>query len=126
MFGLGAQELLLILALALIFFGAERIPQIAKSLGRGLSELRRAQQEVKDELFRASEPLASPPDAASTAPPQVTCPSCAGQTAADSLFCSCCGGRMVSDTSCSVCLRALDPDDKFCPNCGQRRHREEG
>ena len=42
MFGLGAQELLLILLIALFFFGGEKLPDIAKGLGQGLREFRRA------------------------------------------------------------------------------------
>jgi sec-independent protein translocase protein TatA len=42
MFGLGAQELLLILLIALFFFGGEKLPDIAKGLGQGLREFKRA------------------------------------------------------------------------------------
>ena len=42
MFGIGAQELLLILLIALFFFGGEKLPDIAKGLGQGLREFRRA------------------------------------------------------------------------------------
>ena len=42
MFGLGAQELLLILLLALFFFGGDKLPDIAKGLGQGLREFKRA------------------------------------------------------------------------------------
>jgi sec-independent protein translocase protein TatA len=44
MFGLGAQELLLILLIALFFFGGEKLPDIAKGLGQGLREFRRASE----------------------------------------------------------------------------------
>jgi sec-independent protein translocase protein TatA len=42
MFGLGAQELLLILLIALFFFGGDKLPEIAKGLGQGLCEFKRA------------------------------------------------------------------------------------
>jgi sec-independent protein translocase protein TatA len=42
MFDLGAQELLLILLIALFFFGGEKLPDIAKGLGQGLHEFKRA------------------------------------------------------------------------------------
>ena len=44
MFGLGAQELLLILLIALFFFGGDKLPEIAKGLGQGLREFKRASE----------------------------------------------------------------------------------
>jgi sec-independent protein translocase protein TatA len=48
MFGLGAQELLLILLIALFFFGGEKLPDIAKGLGQGLREFKRASEGKMD------------------------------------------------------------------------------
>ena len=48
MFGLGAQELLLILLIALFFFGGEKLPDIAKGLGQGLREFKRASEGMMD------------------------------------------------------------------------------
>ena len=50
MFGIGMPELLLILALALIVLGPKRLPDIARALGKGLSEFRRATDELKAEM----------------------------------------------------------------------------
>lgn len=47
MFGIGMPELLIILALALIVIGPQKMPALAKALGRGLNEFRRATQEIK-------------------------------------------------------------------------------
>ena len=47
MFGIGFPELLLIMALALIVLGPKRLPDLAKALGRGLSEFKRATDELK-------------------------------------------------------------------------------
>jgi Tat protein translocase TatB subunit len=47
MFGIGMPELLLILALALIVIGPKKLPEIAKALGRGLAEFKRATDEMK-------------------------------------------------------------------------------
>ncbi len=47
MFGIGFPELLLILAIALIVIGPKRLPDVAKALGRGLGEFKRATDEMK-------------------------------------------------------------------------------
>jgi len=50
MFGIGMPELLLILALALVVIGPKKLPDIAKALGRGFAEFRRATDEFKSTL----------------------------------------------------------------------------
>lgn len=50
MFGIGFPELLLILAIALVILGPEKLPQIARAIGRGLGEIRRATEEVRAEI----------------------------------------------------------------------------
>ncbi len=47
MFGIGMPELLLVLALALIVIGPKKLPDIARALGRGFAEFRRATDELK-------------------------------------------------------------------------------
>ncbi len=59
MFGVGTQELLVILLAALLLFGGRRIPEVARSLGAGLRELRRAVRDVQREVDL--EGLAAPP-----------------------------------------------------------------
>ena len=41
MFGLGAQELMLILLIALVLFGGSKIPEIGRSLGQAIREFKR-------------------------------------------------------------------------------------
>ena len=60
MFGIGMPELLLILALALIVLGPKKLPELARALGKGMAEFRRATDELKDE-FRQLEN--EPPEA---------------------------------------------------------------
>lgn len=47
MFGLGIPELLFILVLALLIFGPKRLPEIGRTLGRGMSEFRKASNDLK-------------------------------------------------------------------------------
>ncbi len=57
MFGIGMPELVLILALALIVLGPRRLPEIARALGKGLAEFRRATDELKEELRQVEEDI---------------------------------------------------------------------
>jgi len=50
---MGGGQILLILALILIFFGARRIPELAKGLGQGIKEFKKATREVTDEVTNA-------------------------------------------------------------------------
>jgi TatA/E family protein of Tat protein translocase len=63
MFGIGMPELILILGLALIVLGPKKLPELAKALGKGLAEFRRATDELKDE-FRKMEHEAEDPKTA--------------------------------------------------------------
>jgi sec-independent protein translocase protein TatA len=49
-FNVGPAEILVILLLALIVFGPKRLPEIGRTVGKGLREFRQATQDVKDEL----------------------------------------------------------------------------
>jgi len=83
MFGIGMPELLLILALALIVLGPKKLPELARALGKGMAEFRRATDELKDEFrqlendpseasagaVQRDDPVVAKPADSSTAPP---------------------------------------------------------
>jgi sec-independent protein translocase protein TatB len=50
MFGIGAQELVVVALIALVVFGPRRLPQMARDLGRFVSEARHSLDEFKNEL----------------------------------------------------------------------------
>jgi len=49
MFGLGTQELVIILIIVLVLFGANRLPDLARSLGSSVKEFKKGVNEVKSE-----------------------------------------------------------------------------
>ena len=50
MFGIGLPELILIMVIALIVIGPSKLPELAKALGKGMAEFRKATQEIKESL----------------------------------------------------------------------------
>lgn len=50
MFGIGTWELIIIFVIALLIFGPKKIPELARTLGKGLAEFRRATQDIKSSL----------------------------------------------------------------------------
>lgn len=50
---LGGWEIILILAVVLILFGAKKLPELAKGLGTGIKEFKKATREVTDEISTA-------------------------------------------------------------------------
>jgi sec-independent protein translocase protein TatA len=64
----GPFELIIILVLALIVFGPKRLPEIGRSVGRGLKEFRRASNDLRDEFERATDLNAPAEPAVRTTP----------------------------------------------------------
>jgi len=50
MFGIGIAELIVIMIIAFVVVGPEKLPQIAKALGKGIFELKRATDGLREEL----------------------------------------------------------------------------
>lgn len=51
----GPGELIVVFLVILVLFGPKRLPQIARSIGKALDQLRRASQDFKDQIMRIEE-----------------------------------------------------------------------
>ena len=54
MFGLGSTDMILILVVILFFFGAKKLPELARGLGKGIREFKDASREVKENIEKAT------------------------------------------------------------------------
>lgn len=68
MFGIGVPELILILVVGLIVFGPGKLPEMGRSLGKGIREFRKASNALTAAI-NAPEPPPAPPAAAPAAQP---------------------------------------------------------
>ena len=57
----GGWEIVLILAVVLILFGAKKLPELAKGLGQGIKEFKKATSDVTDEIKSAMDESPPPP-----------------------------------------------------------------
>jgi TatA/E family protein of Tat protein translocase len=69
MFGIGGWEMLLIGVVALLVFGPKRLPELARSLGRGLAEFRRASSDLRRSMDLEIDPTREPAPDPETQPP---------------------------------------------------------
>ncbi len=71
---LGAPEIMVILLLALVFFGAKRLPELGKGLGQGIREFKRAGKDIRSELedsFKDETPKPAPVTSSVSSEPKV-------------------------------------------------------
>jgi sec-independent protein translocase protein TatA len=57
---LGTQELILILGVAMLLFGANKLPELARSMGTSMGEFKKAQMESERNLREFGKPLTEP------------------------------------------------------------------
>ena len=69
MFNIGPQELFRLFLIVLLIFGAKRIPEIGRSVGRGIQEFKKGMRDVETELQITDKPGAPPREGVHTAPP---------------------------------------------------------
>ncbi|MDQ2913730.1 MAG: twin-arginine translocase TatA/TatE family subunit [Chloroflexota bacterium] len=74
MFGIGAEELVLILIIALIVLGPDRMPKVARDIGRVVGDLRRTSDELREEFLNADKLLDKAADAAAPETPVASIP----------------------------------------------------
>lgn len=69
MLGIGAEELVLVLIIALFVLGPERMPKMARDIGRVVGDLRRTSDELREEFMNADKLLDKVADATPASPP---------------------------------------------------------
>lgn len=55
MFGIGGGELIFIMFIVLMLFGSDKIPEIARTMGRAMAQLKNATNEIKSEIQKGAE-----------------------------------------------------------------------
>lgn len=102
---IGSQDLMIGLVIALFFFGAKRLPEIAKSVGKSMQEFKKGVSGDGGEDEAAKPATTSPaaaPAAVAVAAPPVTCPGCQAAMEADWKHCPRCGASPESSPGAST------------------------
>jgi sec-independent protein translocase protein TatA len=59
----GGPDLIIILLIVLVLFGAKKLPELAKGLGQAIKEFQKAKDEFSDELHKSGDTTAQKPNA---------------------------------------------------------------
>ena len=71
--GVGGPELMMIMFIVLLLFGANKMPELAKGLGKSVREFKKAASGIEDEIRRAmDEPKETPAHQVPSPPPPTT------------------------------------------------------
>lgn len=54
MFGIGGSEFIFIIFIAIMLFGADKIPEVARALGKGMQQLKNATEDIKSEIHKTA------------------------------------------------------------------------
>ncbi len=71
-FGLGTPEIIAIVVIVFLLFGAKKLPELARGLGKSLGEFKKAKTELEDELMKTEKELKEEPKPAAPAQAQPT------------------------------------------------------
>jgi sec-independent protein translocase protein TatA len=73
-FNLGPMEMIFIMVVLLLVFGAKRLPELGSGLGKGIREFKRSVSDIKEEVQRADPPneIQNPAPRAQVTPPAET------------------------------------------------------
>lgn len=55
MFGIGGSEIIFIIMIVVMLFGADKVPDIARTLGKGMAQLKNATNDIKSEIQKSAE-----------------------------------------------------------------------
>ncbi len=72
--GLSGTELIIVVVAILVLFGAKKIPEFAKGLGKGINEFKKASREVTDSIESETTPAPKTPPANTAAQTQANPP----------------------------------------------------
>jgi TatA/E family protein of Tat protein translocase len=98
MFGIQPIHILIILIVAILIFGASRLPEIGRGMGRAISEFRKGTKEMTENIVE--EAKKSPESAAPSPNPPAPAPA------------------VARGNFCNQCGAPNPPEARFCNNCG--------
>jgi len=93
-FGISFEELFILLVLAFLLFGPQKLPEYAATLGRFVAKLREASSEVTRQY---QNPFQYPPEPGPSPPPS-----------------------LAAEAACPYCRQPVGQEFTFCPKCGHR------